>query len=61
MAHHNKGHLVIWTADTNNPGYDKATGQDDRAQGLPEGIDRINWLPGDGSVQLDLVSTRRSR
>jgi hypothetical protein len=57
MAHHDKGHLVIWTADTNNPGYDNATGQDAEHKVFPEGIDRINWLPGDGTVQLDLVTT----
>jgi hypothetical protein len=57
MAHNDKGHLVIWTADTNNPGYDKATGQDTERKVFADGIDRINWLPGDGTVQLDLVTT----
>jgi hypothetical protein len=57
MAHNNNGHLVIWTADTNNPGYDKATGQDTEHKVFSQGIDRINWLPGDGTVRLDLVGT----
>ncbi|MET9312924.1 hypothetical protein ABZX12_13930 [Kribbella sp. NPDC003505] len=58
MAHHNQGHLVIWTADTNNPGYVRATGQDSEHRALFKGIDRINWLPGDGKVRLDLVNTK---
>jgi hypothetical protein len=57
MAHHDKGHLVIWTADTNNPNYDQATGQPDEHKVFPDGIDRIDWLPGDGTVQLDLLGT----
>ncbi len=58
IAHHNNGHLVIWTADTNNPGYDQATGQDAEHKVFAHGIDRINWLPGDGTVRLDLVGTK---
>ncbi|ADB30948.1 hypothetical protein Kfla_1854 [Kribbella flavida DSM 17836] len=58
MAHHGRGHLVIWTADTNRPDFDKATGQDTERKAFAHGIDRINWLPGDGTVQLDLLSTR---
>ncbi|MEU4192838.1 hypothetical protein AB0E69_13125 [Kribbella sp. NPDC026611] len=57
MAHHDKGHLVIWTADTNNPTYDQATGQPNEGKVVSTGIDRIDWLPGDGSVQLDLLGT----
>jgi hypothetical protein len=58
MAHHNNGHLVIWTADTNNPNYDRATGQASEHKVFGNGIDRINWLPGDGRVRLDLVRTK---
>lgn len=58
MAHHDKGHLVIWTADTNNPGYENATGQDSERKAFHHGVDRVNWLPGDGSVKLDLVTTK---
>ncbi len=58
MAHHDRGHLVIWTADTNRPDYDRATGQAAERKAFANGIDRINWLPGDGTVQLDLVTTK---
>lgn len=58
MAHHERGHLVIWTADTNRAGYDRATGQQAERKVFPNGIDRINWLPGDGTVRLDLVGTK---
>ncbi|TWD84695.1 hypothetical protein FB561_5889 [Kribbella amoyensis] len=58
MAHHDRGHLVIWTADTNRAGYDKATGQAAERKVFARGIDRINWLPGNGTVQLDLLGTR---
>ncbi|WP_460651641.1 hypothetical protein [Kribbella endophytica] len=58
MAHHERGHLVIWTADTNNPGYDQATGQAAERKVFANGIDRIDWLPGDGTVQLELTGTR---
>ena len=58
MAHHEHGHLVIWTADTNNPDYDQATGQPAERKVFAHGIDRVNWLPGDGTVELDLVTTR---
>jgi hypothetical protein len=57
MTHHNRGQVVIWTADTNNPGYDTATGLAAEHKAFPGGVDRIDWLPGDGTVQLDLVST----
>lgn len=58
MAHHNLGRLVIWTADTNNPNYGNATGQAAERKAFAGGIDRINWLPGDGTVQIELLSTR---
>ncbi|MFB6720114.1 hypothetical protein ACFCV3_08150 [Kribbella sp. NPDC056345] len=58
MAHHNNGRLVIWTADTNNPNYGNATGQAGERKAFAGGIDRINWLPGDGSVELELLSTK---
>ncbi|NIK55119.1 hypothetical protein [Kribbella shirazensis] len=58
LAHHAKGHLVIWTADTNNPNYDRATGQDSERKVFANGIDRINWLPGDGKVRLDLLGKK---
>lgn len=57
LAHHQAGRLVIWTADTNNPNYVKATGWDVERQVFTGGIDRINWMPGDGRVQLDLLGT----
>ena len=58
LAHHRQGRLVIWTADTNNPDYRKATGWDVERQVFTAGIDRINWMPGDGTVQLELLGTR---
>ena len=58
MAHHDRGHLVIWTADTNNPNYDQATGQAAERKVFANGIDRIDWLPGDGTVQLDLITPK---
>lgn len=57
MAHHDKGHLVIWTADTNNPGYDKATGQDTERRSFPTASTGSTGCPGDGTVQLDLLTT----
>lgn len=59
LHHHRQGRLVIWTADTNNPGYRKATGRQAEKQVFGKGIDRINWLPGNGSVQLQLRRTDR--
>ncbi|WP_328324826.1 hypothetical protein OHA70_34275 [Kribbella sp. NBC_00382] len=58
MAHHDRGHLVIWTADTNNANYDQATGQPDEHKVFANGIDRIDWLPGDGTVQLELLTAK---
>ncbi|WP_255946557.1 hypothetical protein [Streptomyces odontomachi] len=58
LAHHQAGRLVIWTADTNNPGFKKATGMAAEKQVFATGIDRINWLPGNGNVQLQLVSKK---
>jgi hypothetical protein len=58
LAHHRKGRLVIWTADTNNPGYTKATGWDAERRVFAHGIDRINWLPGNGTVKLELANTK---
>ncbi|QNE16828.1 hypothetical protein F1D05_01585 [Kribbella qitaiheensis] len=58
MAHHNNGTLVIWTADTNNPNYDTATAQPNEHSVYTGGIDRINWLPGDGTVQLDFITSK---
>ena len=58
LAHHRNGDLVIWTADTNNPGYTKATGRDAERRVFSKGIDRINWLPGNGSVKLELRTTK---
>jgi hypothetical protein len=58
LHHHREGRLVIWTADTNNPHYAKATGWKAEKQVFPGGIDRINWLPGNGSVRLQLRGTK---
>lgn len=57
LAHHEQGRLVIWTADTNNPGYTTATGWDAERRAFPGDIDRIDWLPGNGTVQLELLNT----
>lgn len=57
LHHHREGRLVIWTADTNNPRYAKATGWKAEKQVFPAGIDRINWMPGNGAVQLQLRRT----
>jgi hypothetical protein len=58
LAHHEKGRLVIWTADTNNPGYPTATGRKAERRVFAKGIDRIDWLPGNGSVKLELRGTK---
>ncbi|WP_350279612.1 hypothetical protein [Kribbella sp. HUAS MG21] len=58
LAHHAKGHLVIWTADTNNRAYDRATGRDAERKVFTNGVDRINWLPGNGKVRLDLLGKK---
>jgi hypothetical protein len=58
LHHHGQGRLVIWTADTNNPGYPTATGRTAEKRVYPHGIDRIDWLPGDGAVQLQLRGTK---
>jgi hypothetical protein len=58
LAHHQQGRLVIWTADTNNPDYPTATGWDTEKRAFPGDIDRIDWLPGNGAVQLELLNTR---
>ncbi|GAB1510418.1 hypothetical protein [Actinophytocola sp. KF-1] len=58
IAHHNQGRLVIWTADTNNPDYVRATGRDAERRAFVNGIDRVNWLPGNGRVRLELRTTK---
>lgn len=58
LAHHRQGRPVIWTADTNHPGYGTATGWNVERRAFTGGIDRIGWLPGDGTVQLELLGTR---
>lgn len=58
LAHHRQGRLVIWTADTNNPNYVKATGWDAEHRVFFNGIDRINWMRGNGAVQLELRNTK---
>lgn len=58
LAHHNAGRLVIWTADTNNPNYVRATGRDAERRVFTGGIDRINWLPGNGAVKVELRGTK---
>ena len=58
IAHHQQGRLVIWTADTNNPDYVRATGRDTEHRAFFNGIDRVNWLPGNGAVRLELLNTR---
>lgn len=58
LAHHKQGRLVIWTADTNRGDYQKATGLAAEHRAFFHGIDRIDWLAGDGTVQLDLVGTK---
>jgi hypothetical protein len=57
MNYHDRGTAVIWTADTNNPNYDQATGQAGEGKVFANGIDRIDWLPGDGTVQLQLLNS----
>ena len=58
IHHHQQGRLVIWTADTNNPDYVRATGQDTEHRAFFNGVDRVNWLPGNGSVRLELLNTK---
>lgn len=54
MNYHDRGTLVIWTADTNNPNYGNATGQPNEHRVFNGGVDRVNWLPGNGAVQIEL-------
>lgn len=58
LAHHQAGRLVFWTADTNNPNYFKATSLDAERRCFSTGIDRINWLAGDGTVQEQFIDTK---
>ncbi|MEV8378918.1 hypothetical protein AB0P21_39640 [Kribbella sp. NPDC056861] len=58
MNYHNRGTAVFWTADTNNPNFDAATGQPNEGKAFPNGIDRVDWLPGNGSVQIQLLNTK---
>jgi hypothetical protein len=58
LHHHRQGRPVIWTADTNNLRYTTATGWQAERQVFRAGIDRINWLPGNGAVQLQLRHTK---
>jgi len=58
LHHHRQGRPVIWTADTNNPHYGTATGRAAEKRAFPGGIDRIDWLPGNASIQLQLRGTR---
>ena len=58
LHHHRQGRLVIWTADTNNPHYGTASGRQAEKQVYHGGIDRIDWLPGNGAVHLELRDTR---
>jgi hypothetical protein len=58
INYHNNGTPVIWTADTNNPNYDFATGLGAESRAFADGVDRIDWLPGNGSVQLNLLGTK---
>lgn len=58
LAHHRRGRLVIWTADTNNPGFRKATGWKAEQRVFARGIDRIDWMPGNGAVQLQPRGTK---
>jgi hypothetical protein len=56
--HQNQGRLVIWTADTNRENYDTATGWQAERKAFFNGVDRLNWLPGNGDVQLELLNTK---
>lgn len=56
--HQNQGRLVIWTADTNRHNYDTATGWQAERKAFGDGVDRVNWLPGNGDVQLELLNTK---
>jgi hypothetical protein len=57
MNYHDNGTAVFWTADTNNPNYDQATGQPNEGKVWGSGIDRVDWLPGNGSVQIQLLNS----
>ncbi|OLF09675.1 hypothetical protein BLA60_17940 [Actinophytocola xinjiangensis] len=57
LHHHNQGRLVIWTADTNKANYVRATGRDAERRAFLAGVDRINWLPGNGTVRAELLET----
>lgn len=57
-AHHDAGRLVIWGADTNRPDFGTASDLSAEQKAFGTGIDRLHWLPGDGSVQITLNTTR---
>lgn len=57
-AHHAAGRLVIWGADTNRPDFGTASDLSAEKKAFGTGIDRLHWLPGDGSVQITLNDTK---
>ncbi|MFD0200336.1 MULTISPECIES: hypothetical protein [Saccharothrix] len=63
LAHHQQGRPVIWTADTNRRDYGTATGWQVERSAFTDGIDRIGWMPGNDTpqVQLQLLNTKTVR
>lgn len=57
-AHHDAGRLVIWGADTNRPDFGTASDLSAEQKAFGTGIDRLHWLPGNGSVQITLNTTK---
>lgn len=56
--HHDAGRLVIWGADTNRPDFGTASDLSAEQKAFGTGIDRLHWLPGNGTVQITLNATK---
>jgi hypothetical protein len=54
-AYHQQGRAVIWTGDVNNQNMPAIHNQERVA--FPNGIDKVNWIPGTDRVRIDLVRT----
>ena len=55
QAYHQQGRAVIWTGDVNNHNMPALHVQEHAA--FPNGIDKVNWIPGTDRVRIDLVRT----
>jgi hypothetical protein len=55
QAYHQQGRTVIWTGDVNNRNMPKVHNQE--RQAFPNGIDKVNWIPGTDRVRISLERT----